>query len=156
MVQLTDNDKSWLGDNYPELTFDETTNIIKGSLAFSLQYCEGKTISDKYDIEILLNEQDYSLLPVVKEVGGKIQRYATIAHIRQDQLHQYEDGRMCMVRPDKVEQWYVDGFDFKTLMHHIETHLYWVTHTALYGKEPWPGEPHGGEYINNNEKWKKQ
>lgn len=155
MVHLTESEISWLRDNYPELTFDSVRNSLSGNLHFCLQYVDSPVITDDYSIEVLFNEEDYSLLPVVKETGGKIRHLAQLANIPLDALHQYDDDQVCMVRPDKVWQWYPYGFDLPTFMEHLKTHFYWVSHTATYGKEPWPGEPHGGNYKNDNPNWTK-
>lgn len=156
MVRLNKIQIDWLRENFPELTYDNQSNTLSGKLHFSLQFSGCPAITDDYSIKVLFNEEDYSLLPVVHETGGKICRLAKIANISVDALHQYDNGQVCMIRPDKVEQWYPEGFDLPTFMDHLKTHFYWVTHTATYGKEPWAGEPHGGNFKNNSPYFNKQ
>ena len=58
-------------------------------------------------------------------------------------LHCYKDGRLCLIRPDKVHEFYPSGFSLMAFMKHLQQYFYWVTFRYRYGYEPWPGEKHG-------------
>jgi len=88
-----------------------------------------------------------NLLPEVYETKGKIERFAKIKNKKLVDFHQYEDGKLCLIRSDEYEKWYPHGLELHRLMDNIVTHLYWVSYFYRYDKEPWPSQPHGGAYF---------
>lgn len=143
--RLKDEQIEWLGERFPNLFYDRMNNNILGTVEFSCQYKELESVSDKYEIRINLNLGNF--LPAVYETGGKIKHIAKVKGKQLEDLHQYSDGRLCLIRSDEFFKWYPCGFDLRRLMENVITHLYWVSYFSLYGKEPWPSQPHGGNYL---------
>lgn len=142
MVFVISNlDIVWLKVNYPRLTFYPKDNILAGELTFSCEYADRENITDSYQILIMFNSRE--LLPEVYELSGKILRTSKIMGISVRDLHQYEDGRLCLIRWDKLDDWYKNGFNIQDFMRHIESHLYWTSYVDRYGVEPWSAEKHG-------------
>lgn len=142
---LTHNDIEWLKVNQPGLTFNCSTNTLTGIFSFSCQYDDKEVITDTYDVKILFNSTER--LPLVYETGGKIRKTAQMQAKPLEDLHQYQDNHLCLIRWDKMKDLYKDGFDFITFMSHLETHFYWLSYVYRYNKEPWPADPHGWPNI---------
>lgn len=142
---LREDQIEWLGENFPQLFYDRAHNNILGTVEFSRQYKGKETVSDKY--EILINLNFGILLPAVYETGGKIKHLAKVKGKKIEDLHQYSDGKLCLIRPDEFWKFYPYGFDIKRLMENIVSHLYWVSYISRFDEEPWPAQPHGGNYI---------
>lgn len=141
----------WLKVNYPRLTFYPKDNVLAGILKFSCGYADHETITDSYHILIKFNSRE--MLPEVYELSGKILRTSKIMGKSIRDLHQYEDGRLCLIRWDKLADWYVNGFNVQDFMRHIETHLYWTSYVDRYGEEPWSAEKHGWPNKNLEKKY---
>lgn len=73
-VPIAQEDIKLIKDNQPDLVYNAKSNTLSGYLAFKADF-RGREISDEYKIEIDLNH--IKPLPVVKEVGGKIERLST-------------------------------------------------------------------------------
>lgn len=138
---LTETERSWLKQNYPSLKYDSEYNRLIGEFRFSLQFRSLEPITDSYVVAIHFNS--YENLPIVYELGGKIARTALIQGRTKPDMHIYGDNHLCLIRWDKLKEWYCNKFKIKTFMRHLESHLYWVSYVDRYGKEPWPAEKHG-------------
>ncbi len=66
------------------MVYDAESKILSGRLAFEANF-KGREISDEYKIEIDLNR--VNPLPLVKEVGGKIERLSTKKNKNLEDLH---------------------------------------------------------------------
>lgn len=148
---ITDSDIIWLKVNYPTLTFYPEDNVLAGELAFSCRYMYHEEITDMYQILVKFNSRE--MLPEVYELSGKILRTSKIMSKSIRDLHQYEDGRLCLIRWDKLDYWYKNGFNIRDFMKHIQTHLYWTSYVDRYGVEPWPAERHGWPNKNIEKKY---
>lgn len=151
VYELEKEDLEWLKVNQPGLTFNPQTKTVSGIITFSCQYADKETITDSYQIEILFNSPER--LPLVYEVGEKIHKIANMQNKPLNDLHQYEDNHLCLIRWDKMKDWYKNGFDFKTFMYHLETHFYWLSYVYRYNKEPWPADQHGWPNKEMEEKY---
>ena len=138
---LTQENLDWLKVNQPGLTFDRSSKTLSGVFKFSCQYENKEVITDSYEVKISFKSTEP--LPMVYETGGKIRRTAMLQGKPLNDLHQYDDNHLCLIRWDKMKDWYKDGFDFETFMGHLETHFYWLSYVYRYNTEPWPADPHG-------------
>lgn len=143
VYRLTLKDIDWLRVNHPGLQYIPDANIIIGTFSFSAKFQDKETINDEFDIKIDLDSLKHERLPLVYETGCKIKRIAKIHNLPLDNFHQYQNGELCLIRPDKIDKWYKNGFDLKTFFKHLKTYFYWVCYKDRYGKEPWKGEKHG-------------
>lgn len=142
-------DIEWILKRQPEMRYIDSYNAFVGTFSFSARYRDFELISDHYRLVILCNEFPDSPLPVVCEIGGRIARMSKILGIDMADLHVNGDGSLCIIRPDKFKLWYPNGFDIRIFERHLTTHLYWLSYRERYGKEPWPGEEHGGLFSFN-------
>ena len=142
---LTHNDIEWLKVNQPRLTYNHSSNTLTGVFRFSCQYEDKEVITDTYEVKILFNSTER--LPLVYETGGKIRKTASMQGKPLEDLHQYQDNHLCLIRWDKMKDFYKDGFNFNTFMSHLETHFYWLSYVYRYNKEPWSADPHGWPNI---------
>lgn len=139
--EITSKDIEWLKVNQPKLTFDHTNKTLSGVFEFSCKFANEEAITDSYQIEVHFLSPEK--LPLVYETGGKIRKIAKMQEKPLEDLHQYQDNHLCLIRWDKMKDWYKNGFDFETFMRHLETHFYWISYVYRYNKEPWPADPHG-------------
>ena len=139
-------DIEWMLKKQPEMCYINSHHAFAGTFSFSAQYRDLELISDHYKLAILCNEFPNSPLPAVCETEGRIVQMIKLLGIDMADLHVNGDGSLCIIRPDKFQLWYPNGFDIKIFERNIATHLYWLSYRERYGKEPWPGEEHGGIY----------
>ena len=158
IIRLSERDLELLPCIAPELQYSTTKNLIHGFLSFDLQYEEnGKRLVDKYKIEIDLNKT-IDGLPVVRETANQIKGIAIRKNMRLIDLHINDNNEMCLLIPPKIKEKYPDGFDLKTLLEHIQEHLYYISFFEKYNKEPWKAYAHGDEgylelYLEDKNKY---
>lgn len=142
VYRLTPQEECMLRYYQPELHYLPKANIIVGKFRLHAKFRDKETITDNFDVLINL-DSGKELLPKVIEMKGKIKRMAQLHKSDLADFHQYNDGALCLARPDKIKEWYKDGFSFEKFMQHLETHFYWVCYKDRYDKEPWQAEKHG-------------
>jgi len=128
--KLTESDKTWLVTYFPNLRFAENkgTETIVGPLEFDAYYDKtqdifihfpnddytGKyRIQDNYDVQIELVSSDFSILPQVKEIGGRIKQLGKQKKIPLYELHINDDGTACLSGKYDQQEFYNKGFILK-------------------------------------------
>ena len=162
IIRLSEGDICLLHDLAPELSYNSKRNMIQGFLSFDLQYedDEGQLLEplkDRYKIEIDLNNVTQGL-PVVRETEKRIRSLARQRNLHPIELHIFSNDEMCIIIPPKIKERYPNGFDLKTLINHIQEHLYYISFVEKNNKEPWKAYGHGEEgyyelYLENKEKY---
>lgn len=148
MVELTPNERLWLKNNFPELHYDLGKHRLFGKVNFSLRYNEIPVIKGSYCVEVDFSSmKDRSELPSVYNTDRQIINAAKRKRKPLADFHIDSDGKLCMIFPCKLPQFYANGFNIQEFMIHLCNHLYWVSCYDLYDKEPWPGEKHGDEAL---------
>lgn len=146
MVELTHNEQTWLKQYYPELRYDSSNHKLYGKVSFSLRYEDLPVIKGSYNIEVDFSlMKDRSDFPCVYNTDHRIIDAAKRKRKPLADFHIDGNGKLCMILPCKIPQFYTNGFNIQEFMTHLCNHLYWVSHYDLYDKEPWPGEKHGTE-----------
>ena len=158
IIRLSEKDIKLLDRLAPELTYNPRKNLIQGLLYFDLQFEEnGEPIKDNYEIEIDLN-MVYQGLPIVRETGKRIRNLASKKNMTLVDLHINSNDEICMIIPPKIKERYASGFNLKTLIYHIQEHLYYISYIEKYNREPWQAYGHGDEgflelYLEDKDKY---
>lgn len=103
---------------------------------------EGTYIQDVYELQFEWGDDP---IPVVKEIGGKIERSAIKWGVQNKaDVHLYPDGALCLFPAPEAailwpEQFSLESFFNKALI----PYLYYQSYFEQYGREPWPGASHG-------------
>ena len=148
MVELTHSEQTWLKQYYPELSYDSSNHKLFGKVSFSLRYEDLPVIKGAYNVEVDFSlMKDRSDFPCVYNTDHRIIDAAKRKRKPLADFHIDSDGKLCMILPCKMPQFYTNGFNIQEFMTHLCNHLYWVSHYDLYDKEPWPGEKHGNEAL---------
>lgn len=144
-IKLSNQEITLLGIEQPELMYDKEMNTISGILSFNLKYSEkGEPITDKYHVEIDLNQVSNDGIPIVKETENRILNLANSKRINPADLHlNNSNGEMCIIIPPKAKERYPNGFNLKELLYHLQEHLYWVSYFEKHNKAPWKEYGHG-------------
>ena len=155
MVELSNDEMKWLGENYPSLSYDKAKGIITGFLEFDLCYKDKPRIHDCYKIKIDLSSiKSRMMLPKVYNIDGRINAIAKRKQISTADLHLNSDNTLCLIFPLKIKDKYPTGVTIQKFIEHLSEHLYWVSFYERYNKEPWKGEQHSLnaliEYILEN------
>lgn len=111
---VSEADVTWAQANYPELRLSNSggTFTLVGTIAIRAvfdddgqqyiinpsreQQADRTYIEDSYDLEIIV-AKDNAILPVVREVGGRVLATAKRLGCPPEDLHVYSDGRICPV-----------------------------------------------------------
>ncbi|MCP6718762.1 MAG: hypothetical protein KJI71_00840 [Patescibacteria group bacterium] len=157
VIELTLDDITWLKKKYPKLKFHREKNVIRGELSFNRKY-GSVGIKDSYFLEIKLQSKENSILPQVKEFGGKIKRISEKLAKPLIDLHVNPDGTLCPCIFEKEKAYFPTGFKMQVFFEQIlEPYLYWISYTQKYKISPWEEYAHGNlgylelyaeEYIN--------
>lgn len=143
MVHLTDSEIRWLGETYPELSYDTTTGFIRGPLYFKLKYNE-VVIADHFEILIDLASIDTRAgLPKVFNTDNRIKNSARRKNKSTADFHINGDGSLCLIFERKIDAFYPNGFELDRFIEHLSNHLYWISYYERFEREPWHGEEHG-------------
>ena len=143
-IKLNEHDIEWLQDNYPGLKYDRVNSNINGALYFTREY-KGVKISDNYEIEIKLTTKQGSIVPQVKEIGGKITNLSKKLNKKLVDLHINEsDNTLCLAIYKREEEYFTNGFDIREFFKNLlEPFLFWISHYSKYEKAPWDEYAHG-------------
>lgn len=139
---LTNWEEAWLKATYPKLRYFQSHKLIYGWFEFDATY-KGERIVDHYLLSIDLTPKLSGLLPIVCEVGGRIKRMAKLLNVPLLDLHTYESGEQCLIRPDKFFERYKYGVPLPQFFSHLTSHFYWLSFVYNHNREPWDGEKHG-------------
>lgn len=144
MVFLTDKEIDWLSTNYPQLSYDQTSNSVSGRMDIDTRYQDCPIIKDSYSVRIDFSSmKSRNELPIVYNTDKRIVNAAKKKGKPNADFHIDDKGKLCMMFPLKFTKYYPNGFEIESFMAHLSSHLYWVSHYDLYNIEPWPGEFHG-------------
>lgn len=157
---ITQNGKTWLRENYPNLYLDPDKQVISGKLYFKMYYsaCEpgyvlnpddsyesktGIIIEDVYEIEIDFSNQGF--LPLVRETGERILRSKEKWHVEQlVDMHVFPNGTACLCMPSEATLKLPNGFNLKDFFEELLIpYFYYQSFFEKYGREPWKGYSHG-------------
>ena len=147
-AELTEHEQLWLKQNQPRLFYLHDERKACGYFSFSSQYGDLEKITTSYEIAIDFARLEYHRLPLVYEVGGRIRKAARLYNMHLIDLHQYEDNRLCLIRPDVLMKvFYNRPIEIDQLCTIIRSHLYWQAYFENHGEAPWPGEEHGWDWL---------
>ena len=140
---LSLNEIAWIRQAYPRLFYNEEAGKIAGYFDLHSSY-KNITITDSYDLRIDLVRLDPPFIPQVFEVGNRIRKTSVLYNRPLIDLHQYEDNKLCLIRPDAfLKRFYNAHFILPNFFEIIKAVLYWQAYYERYGVEPWPAEEHG-------------
>lgn len=114
--------------------------VISGTLPFEAASEGLPTIADSFDIELAVPPTYPNLLPVVREVGGRINpKYE----------HLNADGSFCLDVPVEVRRVFLEqpsllGFVNRLVVPFLYSYCYWTQH----GSYPFGDRPHGAAGIS--------
>lgn len=147
VCELTQTEQLWLRNEQPQLFYLHNERKAYGYFSFNSVY-NGCQISDRYEIAIDFARLENHRLPLVYEVGNKIWKVAKLHNKPINDLHQYDDRHLCLIRPDVfLGLFYHRPFDIQDLCILINSFLYWQSYFYIYNQEPWPGEKHGYDWL---------
>lgn len=141
---LTKWEEAWLRANYPKLRYFPSHKLIYGWFDFDATY-NGVRIVDHYLLSIDLTPKIWGQLPIVSEANGRIKKMSKLLNKPLLDLHTYESGEQCLIRPDKFFERYKYGVILPQFFEHLISHFYWLSYVYNYNQEPWEGEKHGWE-----------
>ncbi len=156
----TTEDLLWLTTNYPSLK-QKTSNIIEGRLSFRMLRLNGKYvvnpgsdllartktkdylyIFDTYNVRIEW-KKDHTL-PIVFETGGKLADVAKLLNKRLIDMHQFEDGALCLASPIELRRAFPDKVKLDILIENfVIPYLFAQSYFAKHKKWIWGDLSHG-------------
>lgn len=140
---LSKQEIAWLRQAYPRLFYNEEAGKIAGYFDLHSSY-KNITITDSFDLRIDLVRLDPPFIPQVFEVGNRIRKTSVLYNRPLIDLHQYEDNKLCLIRPDAFLKRFRNApFILQNFFEIIKAVLYWQAYYERYGVEPWPAEEHG-------------
>lgn len=148
---LTEREITWLRNNYPRLHYFPSHKLIYGVFEFDATF-KGERIIDRYVLSIDLTPKLYGGLPHVYDDAGRIKQMAKMLNRPLIDLHNYENGGQCLIRPDKFEERYPYGISLPQFFNLLTSHFFWLSYMERFNKEPWEGEKHGWE-IDELKSW---
>lgn len=154
VINLSKEDLKWLKNNHSNMIFNRKENIIKGVLYFNRSF-EDISISDSYDIKILLEPKEGYMIPqVLENNSSKIKQ--GISLLNSQMCHLNSDGTVCLCYMGDDKKYFLNGFKLDIFFEKIlEPILYYFSYCFKYKKEPWPSHAHGNfihlERYGNNE-----
>ena len=145
MLNVSNSEVEWLKKSYPDLTFDYgTPSIIKGLFKFDAIY-DTLRVRDAYEIKITLSERSPSMLPVVKETGGRIKK-AKEKHGKDSfaDVHLYADDASCLCTYPEEKIKLPNGFNLKDFFEFLLIpHFYAQSQFEKTGRWIWGERSHG-------------
>lgn len=145
ILYVSKSEVKWLKKFYPDLTFiPGTPPIIKGLFKFDAVY-NGLRVRDTYKIEITLSDRFPSILPKVKEIGGRIKK-AKEKHKKNSfaDVHLYTDDSSCLCAYPEEKIKLPNGFNLKDFFEHLLTpHFYAQNRFEKTGEWIWGDRSHG-------------
>lgn len=146
---LNGHEITWLRQEYPRLFYNDKAGKIAGYFDFHSKF-RNITITDSYDIRIDLVRIDPPCIPQVFEVGNRIRKTALLYNLPLIDLHQYDDNKLCLIRPDVFFRRLTKApFTIQDFCEIVKSVLYWQSFLERYGTEAWPAEEHGWKFLEN-------
>lgn len=134
-----EDDFAELAERFNELESDIGLDkaTVRGSLSFTAQYSD-VAIADSFVIEITISRDYPSVLPTIRECGGRIPK----------EFHTYEDGALCLAAPLDLKMKFdanphLLGYVTDLVIPYLFSFSYWSKHGVM----PYGELPHGGEGI---------
>lgn len=169
-MELSERDRIWLKANHPQLKIaDEVPIKIEGKLLFRMLYREGEnqyiinprieengnkySISDCYEMEVVLTTSDNSNLPQVIERGGRIQKVLDKYNIKDSRdIHVYPVTNVACLCARTEENFRMPkGFNIEDFINNLVIpFFYYQSYYEKYGEEPYQGYSHGPLGILEN------
>lgn len=123
----------------------DAETILSGKVPFEASADGLETISDSFELELIIPHDFPEKLPQVKETGGRIGA---------DYDHRNSDGTLCLAVPVEQRRVFFEqptllGFVNRLVVPYLYGYYYWKT----YGRHPFEEAPHGykgilGHYID--------
>lgn len=124
---ITSDEINWLQRTYPKLTYQKgSPSVIKGTLELKMVYLGDRYIinpsnseelehpqylKDSYQIEIIFQKMPASMLPGVKETGGRIKKAKDKYKKRfLADVHMYESEHLCLSARAEEDEKLPNGF----------------------------------------------
>ena len=143
--ELTETDKNWLQERYPELNLTNKNGVlvIVGIFNFDAVYNDCR-IADSYDIQIELKANELSTLPRVRETSSRIQKVAKSRSIDLPDLHTYDDGTACLCVKPAEASYFPDGFSFQIFLENLVVPFFYAQSFFEQNNNwPWETYSHG-------------
>lgn len=158
---ISDGEEGWVKANYPQLVFEGGRPPLRlvGSIDFGYAPSRPSSlvrkmfgdadcrITDSYDIKISFDRlpPTYSMLPVIQEVGGRIELVATRYGITSlSDAHISTDGTLCLCAPAEAHLYFSAGFTLEEYVNNIVVpFFYGQSFFERYGTWPWGTYSHG-------------
>ena len=129
-----------VSQKYSGLRFEKAedgSGLVSGQLHFSASY-QGKSLEDKFAIELKIPANYPIQLPSVKETGGRIPQ----------SFHHHDYGTLCLGAPLEIKMKFQKN---PTLLEFVDDqvipYLYSFSYFEYYGKLPYGELSHGGKGI---------
>ena len=122
-----------------DISLQNQKTVIRGPLSFEASFDGFPVITDCFDIELVIPDAYPEVLPVVREIGGRInQRYK----------HLNQDGTLCLATPIEKRLFFLEkesllGFVNNLVIPYLYGYCYWKKH----GQHPFGERAHGVEGI---------
>ncbi len=141
-IKLTKKDIDWIQKKYPKLK-RKSDILWQGEVNFNREF-NGVPIKSSYLLEIKFESKQGSILPQVKELGGKFDEISKELNLPIIDLHINHDKTICLCIYKKEKGYFTNGFSVQVFFENIlEPYLYWITHYQRYKTQPWGGYAHG-------------
>lgn len=105
-IQLTEEDRLWLKNTHPKMEI--YADRLVGKIFFHRTYND-VPILDSFQLEILLEHNDNTMLPKVKCKDDRIENIAESLNLRLDELHINEDKTFCLTVAPKEKSFVACG-----------------------------------------------
>lgn len=144
---LTMQEQEWLRAQHPKLFYFPGYGRIVGDFEFKASY-NNVAVKDSYQVRIELNETSFFMpIPKVYVMDNRIERASKILKREMIDMHVFSDGSLCLIRPDKIQDYYpMNQVSLQSFIYHLTAYFYWQSFLETYGKEPWKGEAHDFPY----------
>ena len=142
LFEISDEDRDWIDERYPDLHIDDKEKEIKGRIHVNREW-NGISVERDIRVRIPLIQNQEKCLPecfVEKEfIDSIVQKYS----IKQIDLHVYENYSMCILLKPLENTVIPVPFSFNFFLYKlVEVQLYWLAYYEQYGNEPWRGYDH--------------
>lgn len=158
---ISDREEGWVKTNYPQLGFEGVHPPLRlvGSLDFDyapsnpssvVRQMFGEAdfhIRDSYDVEISFDARPptYSMLPILRETGGRIMLSAKRYNIANpSDVHISGNGILCLCAPAEAHLYFSAGFALEEYIGNLVVpFFYGQSFFERYGAWPWGTYSHG-------------
>jgi hypothetical protein len=158
---ISEREEGWVKANYPQLGFEGGRPPLR--LVGSIDYCYAPSIpssvvrkmfgdancriTDSYDINISFDRRPptYSMLPIIQEVGGRIELAARRHGITNlSDVHISTGGTLCLCVPPEAHLYFSAGFALEEYVSRLVVpFFYGQSFFERYGTWPWGTYSHG-------------